>query len=132
VAAALRPLNNKKPSLELEGPALQSAGLFVATARGARLARKASVFFENVKCIPGRLGVFASAMPSASEYRSNAKEMMRKALAAFTEDERQEYLRMAAAWATLAQSADDYDRRNTGPIPFDEPPPNPLADESDV
>jgi hypothetical protein len=71
-------------------------------------------------------------MSSASEYLDNAKEMLRKALSALDEAERQDYLRMAAAWTTLAQGAEEFERNSATVIPFDEPPENPLADASDL
>jgi len=70
-------------------------------------------------------------MSSAAEYRQNAKDMMLKALACVDEAERQDYLRMAAAWTTLAEGAERFER-SPSIIPFEEPQPNPLADESDV
>jgi hypothetical protein len=70
-------------------------------------------------------------MSSAAEYRENARSMMAKALASVDAEARQEYLRMAAAWNTLADGAEKFDRSNTV-IPFEGKPPNPLADDSDL
>jgi hypothetical protein len=80
----------------------------------------------------GQICVYLSAMTSALEYRENAKAMIRQALQAFSEEERQDCLRMAAAWNTLADAAESYERGSGEVVPFDDPPANPLADHSDL
>jgi hypothetical protein len=68
---------------------------------------------------------------TADEYTENAKAMLRRAITAATEDEREEYLRLAAAWSLLAADAAKTAKFIDGVLPFAEPPPNPLADESE-
>jgi hypothetical protein len=71
---------------------------------------------------------------SAPAYRKQAAEMMRRALASFADDERQEYLQMAAAWATLAESAESAEsdcRKSSIVVSFESSRINPSANESD-
>jgi hypothetical protein len=69
---------------------------------------------------------------TATEYRENAKRTLARAISAVNEEERQEYLRLAAAWSLLAADAEKTAQRLGTLIPFEERSDNPLADESDV
>jgi hypothetical protein len=71
------------------------------------------------------------ALPAVSEHGERAKEMMRRAMAAFDEEERQEYLRLAAAWTTLAKGAQDFEHELNVLVPFAERDPNPFAADED-
>jgi hypothetical protein len=71
-------------------------------------------------------------MSTASEYRQNALEAMKRALATFEEEEREDYLRMAAAWTALADGADKYDRGLDTVAPFEQPPSDPHAGKSEA
>lgn len=43
---------------------------------------------------------------SAAKYREHANEMMRCARASRTDDEREQYVKMADAWTSLAEGAE--------------------------